>query len=150
SPKARQAKSKARISAYDNLLNQEHEKAQDDVKLYIPPGPRLGDVVIRFEDVGKAYNDKLLYENLNFDLPRGGIVGIIGPNGAGKTTLFRMITGQEPPTTGKVTIGETVKLGYMEQSRLGLDANKSVYEVVSGGNEVMKLGKREVNARTYV
>jgi len=118
--------------------------------LFIPPGPRLGDVVIRFEGVGKAYDDKLLYEGLSFDLPRGGIIGVIGPNGAGKTTLFRMITGQEQPTNGKVTIGETVKLGYMEQSRLALDPNKSVYDVVSGGNEVLKLGKREVNARTYV
>jgi sulfate-transporting ATPase len=150
SPKARQAKSKARISAYENMLNQEGEKVQDDLKLYIPPGPRLGDVVIRFENVAKAYGDKLLYENLSFELPRGGIVGIIGPNGAGKTTLFRLIAGQEKPDAGKVTIGETVKLGYMEQSRLGLDSNKSVYDVISGGNEVLKLGKRETNARAYV
>ena len=150
SPKARQAKSKARISAYENMLNQEGEKVQDDLKLYIPPGPRLGDVVIRFENVAKAYGDKLLYENLSFELPRGGIVGIIGPNGAGKTTLFRLIAGQEKPDAGKVTIGETVKLGYMEQSRLGLDATKSVYDVISGGNEVLKLGKRETNARAYV
>ena len=150
SPKARQAKSKARISAYENMLNQEGEKVQDDLKLYIPPGPRLGDVVIRFENVAKAYGDKLLYENLSFELPRGGIVGIIGPNGAGKTTLFRLIAGQEKPDAGKVTIGETVKLGYMEQSRLGLDSSKSVYDVISGGNEVLKLGKRETNARAYV
>ena len=150
SPKARQAKSKARITAYETLLNQEQEKVADDVRLFIPPGPRLGDVVIRFEDVAKAYGDKLLYEHLNFAMPRGGIVGIVGPNGAGKTTLFRMITGQEPPTTGKVVLGETVKLGYMEQSRLSLDPKKSVYDVISGGNEVMKLGKREVNARGFV
>ena len=150
SPKARQAKSKARISAYENMLNQEGEKAQDDLKLYIPPGPRLGEVVIRFEGVSKVFGDKVLYENLSFDLPRGGIVGIIGPNGAGKTTLFRLIAGQEKPDAGKVTIGETVKLGYMEQSRLGLDASKSVYDVISGGNEVLKLGKRETNARAYV
>ena len=149
SPKARQAKSKARITAYENLANQEHDKTQDDMRLFIPPGPRLGDVVIRFEGVGKAYDDKLLYEGLNFDLPRGGIVGVIGPNGAGKTTLFRMITGQEEPTNGKLTIGETVKLGYMEQSRLALDSKKSVYDVISGGNEVVKLGKREVNGRTF-
>ena len=149
SPKARQAKSKARITAYENLANQEHDKTQDDMRLFIPPGPRLGDVVIRFEGVGKAYDDKLLYEGLNFDLPRGGIVGVIGPNGAGKTTLFRMITGQEEPTNGKLTIGETVKLGYMEQSRLALDPKKSVYDVISGGNEVVKLGKREVNGRTF-
>ena len=134
SPKARQAKSKARITAYENLANQEHDKTQDDMRLFIPPGPRLGDVVIRFEGVGKAYDDKLLYEGLNFDLPRGGIVGVIGPNGAGKTTLFRMITGQEEPTNGKLTIGETVKLGYMEQSRLALDPKKSVYDVISCGN----------------
>ena len=150
SPKARQAKSKARISAYENMLNQEGEKAQDDLKLYIPPGPRLGEVVIHFEGVSKVFGDKVLYENLSFDLPRGGIVGIIGPNGAGKTTLFRLIAGQEKPDAGKVTIGETVKLGYMEQSRLGLDASKSVYDVISGGNEVLKLGKRETNARAYV
>jgi sulfate-transporting ATPase len=150
SPKARQAKSKARISAYENMLNQEGEKAQDDLKLYIPPGPRLGEVVIRFEGVSKVFGEKVLYENLSFDLPRGGIVGIIGPNGAGKTTLFRLIAGQEKPDAGKVTIGETVKLGYMEQSRLGLDASKSVYDVISGGNEVLKLGKRETNARAYV
>lgn len=150
SPKARQAKSKSRIAAYENMLNQETEKGPEELKLYIPPGPRLGDVVIRFEGVAKAYGDKLLYQNLSFELPRGGIVGIIGPNGAGKTTLFRMISGQEAPDAGKVTIGETVKLGYMEQSRLGLDASKSVYDVISGGNEVLKLGKRETNARAYV
>jgi ATP-binding cassette ChvD family protein len=150
SPKARQAKSKARITAYENLAAEEHERTQDDLRLFIPPGPRLGDVVIRFENVAKAYDDKLLYEGLNFDLPRGGIVGIIGPNGAGKTTLFRMISGQEKPNNGQVSLGETVKLGYMEQSRLVLDPKKSVYDVISGGNEVMKLGKREVNARTFV
>ncbi len=150
SPKARQAKSKARITAYENLAAQEQERTQDDLRLFIPPGPRLGDVVIRFENVAKGYDDKLLYEGLNFDLPRGGIIGVIGPNGAGKTTLFRMISGQEEPNNGKVTLGETVKLGYMEQSRLVLDPKKSVYDVISGGNEVMKLGKREVNARTFV
>lgn len=149
SPKARQAKSKARVTAYENLLRQETEKAPEDVQIYIPPGPRLGDVVIRAEGISKSYGDKLLYNNLSFDLPRGGIVGIVGPNGAGKTTLFRMIIGQEKPDSGKIIVGETVKLGYMEQSRLALDANKTVYDVVSGGNEVIKLGRREINARTY-
>jgi len=150
SPKARQAKSKARITAYEALANQENEKTTDDMRLFIPPGPRLGDVVIRFENVAKEYDDKLLYENLNFDLPRGGIVGIVGPNGAGKTTLFRMISGQEQPNQGKITIGETVKLGYMEQSRLSLDPNKTVYDVISGGQDVVKLGRREVNGRAFV
>ena len=150
SPKARQAKSKARITAYEALANQENEKTTDDLRLFIPPGPRLGDVVIRFENVAKEYDDKLLYEKLNFDLPRGGIVGIVGPNGAGKTTLFRMICGQEQPNQGKITIGETVKLGYMEQSRLSLDPNKTVYDVISGGQDVVKLGRREVNGRAFV
>ncbi|MCX6109838.1 MAG: energy-dependent translational throttle protein EttA [Proteobacteria bacterium] len=150
SPKARQAKSKARITAYETLANQENEKTTDDLRLFIPPGPRLGDVVIRFENVAKEYDDKLLYEKLNFDLPRGGIVGIVGPNGAGKTTLFRMICGQEQPNQGKITIGETVKLGYMEQSRLSLDPNKTVYDVISGGQDVVKLGRREVNGRAFV
>jgi ATP-binding cassette ChvD family protein len=149
SPKARQAKSKARVGAYESLLNQETEKVQDDVRIVIPPGPRLGDIVIRFENVAKAFGDKLLYENLSFELPRGGIVGIIGPNGAGKTTLFRLISKQDQPDHGKITIGETVRLGYMEQSRLNLDPSKSVYDVLSGGQEVIKLGKREVNARSY-
>ncbi len=149
SPKARQAKSKARVGAYESLLNQESEKVQDDVRIVIPPGPRLGDIVIRFENVAKAFGDKLLYENLSFELPRGGIVGIIGPNGAGKTTLFRLISKQDQPDQGKITIGETVRLGYMEQSRLNLDPSKSVYDVLSGGQEMIKLGKREVNARSY-
>jgi ATP-binding cassette ChvD family protein len=150
SPKARQAKSKARISAYENMLKQEEDKLVEDLKLYIPPGPRLGDVVIRAEGVTKAYGDKLLYEDLNFDLPAGGIIGVVGPNGAGKTTLFRLFTNQEQPNNGKLVIGSTVKLGYMEQSRLALDSDKTVYELISGGNEVIKLGKREINARGYV
>lgn len=150
SPRARQAKNKARITAYENLLNQEQEKAQEDLRLYIPPGPRLGDVVIKAEGITKAFGDNLLYRDVSFELPPGGIVGIIGPNGAGKTTMFRMITGEEQPDAGKFTVGSTVKLGYMEQNRLKLDPNKSVYEVISGGNEVVKLGKKEVNARTYV
>lgn len=149
SPKARQAKSKARISAYEKLLNEEQDEKVEEMRLYIPPGPRLGNVVIKAEGVTKAYGDKLLYEGLEFDLPPGGIIGVIGPNGAGKTTLFRMITGQEQPTAGKFTVGETVKLGYMEQSRMMLDPAKSVYDVLSGGNEIFKLGKHEVNARNY-
>jgi ATP-binding cassette ChvD family protein len=151
SPKARQAKSKARISAYETMLNEEQgEKLQDDVRIYLPPGPRLGDIVIRVNDVAKAFGEKLLYEGMTFDLPKGGIVGVIGPNGAGKTTLFRMIAGQEKPDRGTLTIGETVKVGYMEQSRLALDSGKSVYDTLSGGNDVIKLGKREVSARSYV
>ena len=150
SPKARQAKSKARVTAYEALLNQETEKVAEDMQLYIPPGPRLGDSVIKADGIAKAFGDKLLYENLSFELPRGGIVGIIGPNGAGKTTLFRMITGQEKPDQGHFTVGQTVKLGYMEQSRLSLDPNKTVFEVISGGNDVIKLGKREINARSYI
>ncbi len=150
SPKARQAKSKARVSAYEKLLNEETDGRDDDLRLTIPAGPRLGDVVVRMEGVSKAYGDKLLYADLNFDLPPGGIVGVVGPNGAGKTTLFKLITGEDQPNAGKVTIGSTVKLGYMEQSRLALDPNKSIYETVSGGNEVIKLGNREVNARAYV
>jgi sulfate-transporting ATPase len=151
SPKARQAKSKARISAYETAMNQENDRGQDgEMKLYIPPGPRLGEVVIKGENLTMAYGDKLLYENLNFELPRGGIVGIIGPNGAGKTTLFRLITGQEKPTRGNIIVGETVKLGYMEQSRMTLDTKKSVFEVVSGGQDVIKLGKREINGRAFL
>lgn len=151
SPKARQAKSKARVSAYETAMNQENDRAQDgDMKLYIPPGPRLGEVVIKGENLTMAYGDKLLYENFSFELPRGGIVGIIGPNGAGKTTLFRLVSGQEDPTGGKIIVGETVKLGYMEQSRMSLDTSKSVFEVVSGGQDVIKLGKREMNGRAFL
>lgn len=150
SPKGRQAKSKARISAYEDLLKQEHESVAKDLQIYIPPGPRLGNVVIEAHDVAKGYGDVLLYENLNFKLPPGGIVGIIGPNGAGKTTLFRMIMGEEQPDSGSFKIGETVKLGYMEQSRDVLDPNKTVWEVVSGGAETIQLGNREINSRTYL
>ena len=151
SPKARQAKSKARISAYETAMNQENDRAQDgEMKLYVPPGPRLGEVVIRGENLTMTYGDKLLYENFSFELPRGGIVGIIGPNGAGKTTLFRLVSGQEKPSGGKIVVGETVKLGYMEQSRMSLDSSKSVFETVSGGQDVIKLGKREINGRAYL
>lgn len=150
SPKARQSKSKARISAYEKLLNESQESLQKDLQLYLPPGPRLGDIVIEAEHVRKAYGDKLLYKDLTFKLPAGGIVGIIGPNGAGKTTLFRMIAGDEAPDDGSFRIGPTASVGYMEQSRLNLDPNKSIYETVSGGADVVTLGKMEVNARAYV
>ncbi|MCU0493667.1 MAG: energy-dependent translational throttle protein EttA [Chloroflexaceae bacterium] len=149
-PKARQTKSKARISAYESLLNQSGEKAERDLEIYIPPGPRLGDIVIRANGLSKGYGDKLLYDNLSFDLPPGGIVGIIGPNGAGKTTLFRMIVGQEKPDGGDLSIGSTVKLGYVDQSRDSLDANKTVWEEISEGHEVVQLGNRQINSRAYV
>lgn len=150
SPRARQTKNKARISAYEALLSQDEEKISQDLKLFIPPGPRLGQQVIKAVDVSKTYGEKLLYEDLNFELPPGGIVGIVGPNGAGKTTLFRMITGNESPDKGSFEIGSTVKLGYMEQSRDALDADKTIYEVISGGHDTVTVGKREVNARAYV
>jgi sulfate-transporting ATPase len=150
SPKARQTKSKARISAYKDMLNQETEKLQKELSLMIPPGPRLGDVVIDCDGVTKAYGDKVLYQDLSFKLPPGGIVGIVGPNGAGKTTLFRIMLGIEKPDQGTVKIGETVRVGYMEQSRDALSPDKSVYDVISGGNEVIRMGQAEVNARAYV
>ncbi len=149
SPRARQAKSKARVSAYEKLLDQETEKRREELEIYIPPGPRLGNVVINFENAAKGYGDRLLYENLNLQVPPGAIVGIIGPNGVGKTTLFRMIIGQEKPDAGKVVVGETVKLGYADQSRT-LDANKSVWEEISGGEDWLNLGPRKVNSRAYV
>jgi len=148
-PKGRQAKSKARITAYEQMAAEESSKKVEAVELYIAPGQRLGDVVINSENISKAYGDKLLYENLTFSLPRGGIVGIIGPNGAGKTTLFKMITGQEKPDSGTFTIGSTVQLGYVDQSRT-LDPDKTIYEEISGGNEVLIVGGVEVNARNYV
>ncbi len=149
SPKARHAKSKARISSYEKMLADGQEARERDVEITIPPGPRLGDIVIRAENVMKGYGDRLLYEGLNFNLPRGGIVGIIGPNGAGKTTLFRMITGQEEPDGGTFEVGETVKLGYVDQKR-ELDAEKSVWDEVSGGQDVIELGNRSINSRAYV
>ncbi len=148
-PKARRAKGKARITAYETLLDQESQKRREDLEIYIPPGPRLGNVVIQAESVSKAYGDRLLMENMTFTLPPGGIIGVIGPNGAGKTTLFRMITGQEQPDSGKIRIGETVVLGYVDQSR-ALDAKKSIWEEISGGADLLKLGAREVNSRAYV
>jgi len=148
-PKGRRAKSKARINAYEQLLSEENEKRRDDMEIYIPPGPRLGDKVIVAENLTKGYNDKLLIENLDFSLPPGGIVGVIGANGAGKTTLFKMIIGEEQPDSGKLLTGDTVQLGYVDQKR-PLDASKTIWEEISGGQELIKLGKREVNSRAYV
>ena len=151
SPKARQAKSKARIKAYDELLKINESRMQShSAQIMIPPGERLGDNVIDVEGMSKAYGDRLLIDNLTFKLPPGGIVGIIGPNGAGKTTLFRMLTGQEQPDSGSVTVSDAVKLGYVDQSRDSLDANKTVWQEISGGNDVIYLGKREMNSRAYV
>ena len=148
SPKGRHAKGKARITRYEELLGKEQEKAGEDLEIYIPPGPRLGDIVIEAKNLTKAYSDKLLFENLSFSLPRGGIVGVIGPNGAGKTTLFLMITGLVKPDSGAFIIGETVKLGYVDQDRT-LDGNKTVWEVISDGKDTVTLGKSEVNSRAY-
>jgi len=150
SPKGRHAKSKARINDYEKLVSENVEKRQEELEIFIPPGERLGDVVIEAKGVSKAYGDKLLFENLEFSLPRGGIVGVIGPNGAGKTTLFRLITGQDKPDSGDFKVGETVQLAYVDQSRDTLDPNKSIYDEISGGSEVIQLGKREMNARAYV
>jgi ATP-binding cassette ChvD family protein len=150
SPKGRQAKGKARINSYEALLSQESEKHAQDLEIYIPPGPRLGDIVIEADGVAKAYGSRLLFSDVSFKLPPGGIVGIIGPNGAGKTTLFRMITNQEQPDSGTFKIGETARLAYVDQSRETLDANKTIWEEISGGSDVVKLGAREVNSRAYV
>ncbi len=150
SPKGKRSKSKARISAYENLLNQETDKMAEDLEIYIPPGPRLGKVVIEAEGLTKAYGDRLLVDNLEFSLPPGGIVGIVGANGAGKSTLFKMITGQESPDGGSIKVGETVKLAYVDQSRDSLDPGKTVYEVISEGEDTIWLGTKEYNARAYV
>ncbi len=150
SQKARQAKGKARVNAYEKLLSQEHEKYRDDLEILIPNGPRLGDVVIEAKGVSKAYGDRVLFENLDFMLPPGGIVGVIGPNGAGKTTLLRLIIKTEEPDSGTFKIGETVKLGYVDQSRDTLSADKNVWEEISGGQETLALGTRELNSRAYV
>ena len=150
SPKGRHAKSKARISAYESLLGQEGERLSKELEIYIPPGPRLGDVVIEARQLTKGYGDRLLIDNLSLTVPAGAIVGIIGPNGAGKTTLFRMITGQEPPDSGAIRLGETVKLAYVDQSRDVLDPGKTIWEVISGGEDKITLGSREVNSRAYV
>ncbi|MBW7888928.1 MAG: energy-dependent translational throttle protein EttA [Bacteroidetes bacterium] len=148
-PKGRHAKSKARIAAYEQMLSDEHEKRNEEIEIFIPKGPRLGNLVIRAEGISKAFGENILYENMNFDLPPGGIIGVIGPNGAGKTTLFKMITGQEKPDAGTITIGETVKLAYVDQNR-PLDPQKTLFEEISDGEEVLHFGTREVNARAYV
>ncbi|MGA9406891.1 MAG: energy-dependent translational throttle protein EttA [Bacteroidota bacterium] len=148
-PKGRHAKSKARISAYEKMLADESEKRDEDLEIFIPSGPRLGDVAIEAHNVSKAYGDNLLCEEMNFVLPHGGIIGVIGPNGAGKTTLFRMITGQEKPDSGEIKIGETVKLAYVDQSR-PLDPEKTIWQEISGGEDIIKLGSRDVNSRAYV
>jgi ATP-binding cassette ChvD family protein len=150
SPKARHAKSKARLGAYENLLNQDVKQKEDKLEIFIPNGPRLGDKVIEARSVTKSFDDKLLFEGLEFSLPPNGIVGVIGPNGAGKTTLFRMIMGQEEATNGTFKIGETVTLGYVDQSHSEIDPAKSVYEVISGGQNDVMVGNRLVNARAYV
>ncbi len=150
SPKARQAKSKARLGAYENLLNQDVKAKEEKLEIFIPNGPRLGDKVIAASNVAKSFGDKLLFENLEFRLPPNGIVGVIGPNGAGKTTLFRMIMGQEKPTKGDFQIGETVVLGYVDQSHAAIDPEKTVYEVISGGQNDIMVGNRMMNARAYV
>lgn len=149
SPKGRHAKAKARISAYESLVSQENEKREKDLEIYIPPGPRLGEVVIEATNVSKAYGDRLLIEGLSFSIPSGAIVGIIGPNGAGKTTLFRTITGKEQATSGEFRIGETVQLAYVEQSRDALSPDKTVWEVISDGQDTISLGNRQVNSRAY-
>ncbi|RWA72435.1 energy-dependent translational throttle protein EttA [Mesorhizobium sp. M1C.F.Ca.ET.193.01.1.1] len=149
SPKARQTKSKARIKAYEELVEQSQNRKPTDTQIVIPSSERLGNVVIEVEGLNKGFGDELLIEDLSFKLPPGGIVGVIGPNGAGKTTLFKMITGQETPDAGSIRKGETVRLGYVDQSRDALDANKTVWEEISGGAEVIKLGKHEVNSRAY-
>ena len=150
SARARQSKGKARLNAYEDLLNEDTAKKIDQVEIYIPPGPRLGDVVVEARGIRKAYGDLLLIDDLSFTLPRGGIVGVIGPNGAGKTTLYRMITGEETPDDGTLRLGETVQVGYVDQSRDALAANKSVWEEVSGGLDELQVGKRPVASRAYV
>jgi sulfate-transporting ATPase len=150
SPRARQAKSKARIKAYEDLLSAEQEKKVEDLEIYIPPGRRLGDLVIEASGVSKAFGDRLLFDGLEFSLPKGGIVGVIGPNGAGKTTLFRLITGQDKPDAGTFRVGETVNLCYVDQSRDALNDKASVFEEISGGSDLILLGTKEVNSRAYV
>jgi energy-dependent translational throttle protein EttA len=150
SPRARQAKGKARLNAYEDLLAEDQAQKLESVEIYIPPGPRLGDIVVEARHLRKAYGDLVLFEDLNFTLPRGGIVGVIGPNGAGKTTTFRLITGQEKPDDGTLRLGDTVQIGYVDQSRDALDANKSVWEEISGGLDEIEMGKRTVASRAYV
>jgi ATP-binding cassette ChvD family protein len=149
SPKGRHAKGKARITSYENLLSQQTQEKVQDLEIYIPPGPRLGSIVVEADDVRKAFGDTLLIDEMEFKLPPGGIVGVIGPNGAGKTTLFRMILGEEPPDAGTIRVGETVKLGYIDQNRT-LDPDKTIFEEITGGTELVLLGPREMNSRAYV
>jgi ATP-binding cassette ChvD family protein len=149
SPRARQAKGKARLNAYEQLLNEDTNQKLDSVEIYIPPGPRLGDIVVEARGLKKAYGDTVLFDDLTFTLPRGGIVGVIGPNGAGKTTTFRLITGQEKPDAGTLRLGETVQVGYVDQSR-ELDANKSVFDEITGGVDELEMGKKKVASRAYV
>jgi energy-dependent translational throttle protein EttA len=150
SPKGRHAKSKARISAYEALVSQESEKGDRELEIFIPAGPRLGDLVIEAKKLSKAYGDRLLMEDVSFSVPPGAIAGIIGPNGAGKTTLFRIITGQEEPSSGSIRLGQTVKLAYVDQSRDVLDPNKNIWEMISEGMDTLQLGDRQVNSRAYV
>ncbi|HEY5451318.1 MAG TPA: energy-dependent translational throttle protein EttA, partial [Polyangia bacterium] len=150
SPRARQAKSKARLAAYEELLAEETQKREETVEISIPPGPRLGDLVVKAEKLRKGYGDNLLIDDLTFNLPRGGIVGVIGANGAGKTTLFRMMTGQEKPDGGTLRIGDTVKLAYVDQSRDTLDGNKTAFDEIAQGAEILEIGKRKIPARAYV
>ncbi len=149
-PKGRHAKSKARISNYESLLKEPEKEKLQDLQIYIPPGPRLGDLVIEANGISKSFGDKTLFQDFSFEIPKGAIVGIVGPNGAGKTTLFKMMAGQEKPDSGEFRIGSTVKLAYIDQSRADLDPNKSVWEQISGGEDVMKVGDREMNSRAYV
>jgi ATPase subunit of ABC transporter with duplicated ATPase domains len=148
-PKGRHAKSKARITAYEKMLADQSDKRDDEMEIYIPPGPRLGDIVIEAQDVSKAYGEKILFENMKFSLPPGGIIGVIGPNGAGKTTLFKLITEQEQPDSGTIKIGNTVKLAYVDQMR-PLNPDNTIWQEISGGEDLIILGNREVNSRGYV
>jgi energy-dependent translational throttle protein EttA len=150
SPRARQAKGKARVNNYEQLLSQEVEKRREELEIYIPPGPRLGDLVVEFDGVSKAYGDRLLIDNLTLSIPPGSITGVVGPNGAGKTTLLRLITGQEQPDSGTIRLGPTVELGYVDQSRASLTATNSVWQEISGGEETIDLGGRRRNSRAYV
>jgi ATPase subunit of ABC transporter with duplicated ATPase domains len=150
SPKARQAKGKARVTAYEKLLGQEFEERRENLEIYLPPGPRLGDIVVQAKEVVKSYGDRLLIDRLNLFIPPGSIVGVIGPNGAGKTTLLKLITAQEKPDSGTLTIGETVQMAYVEQTRETLDPDKNVWEEISGGEDTISLGARRMNSRAYV
>jgi ATPase subunit of ABC transporter with duplicated ATPase domains len=150
SPRARQAKSKARLGAYEKMLAEEQNVKLERVEMHIPPGPRLGDLVIQAEHLQKGFGDRLLVEDMTFSLPPAGIVGVVGPNGAGKTTLFRMIAGQETPDAGTLKVGDTVQLAYVDQSRADLDPASNVWKEISGGHDIIELGKKEINSRQYV